>query len=458
MSSNGPIEPATVALTAADCMLRAFDYEARHYHGASHISQLVLRFGSGFDSEQLRPLIERLAEVAPIVRAPIQRRLGVGAPYYDLAGARSRPAPRLRIEDLPAAAADTPPPHFLAALNEPLTIERGELLRFDVARYGGGAATDVALSWVHMLLDGSGSEGFVRSLDALWRGEHNATCFSYGDDENAGAPPLRERGRRASAWQRHISEFAQHPPASLAGPLRRLPQRLRYRVLTFAPEESRHIAENAKRMAGFLTPVLFYMAAVIRAHHELFRARGTVPQSYVVPLPVNLRPKGTEGAVFRTHVSLLWFQVRARLADDFEALLAELKRQRHEAIRGGQVESGAYAMEFARLTPKRLFSRMVRRTLNGELCSFFFAFTGDFLGGLDTFLGVPIANGYHVPAVPPSPGSCSALSFRAGRLNLTHVYQEDVVSDAERTAFTAALRRELLRRSDSSDKSEPSES
>jgi hypothetical protein len=446
-----------VALTPADCMLRALDHEARLYHGASHISQLVLRLGPGFDAEQLRLTIERLAQETPIVRAPIHRRFGIGAPIYDLAGAPRRPLPRLRVVELPAADPGEPPQQFLAALNEPMAIERGELLRFDVARYGGGTATDVAISWVHMLLDGAGSEGFVRSLDALWRGANDTAAFSCGADDTGATAPLRERGRRASTWQRHVHGFARHPPASLAGPLRRVGQQLRYRVQTFAADETRRIAVNAKRLAGFLTPALFYMAAVIRAHHELFRARGAVPQSYVIPLPVNLRPKGAEGAVFRTHVSLLWFQILAPLAEDFDALLAELKRQRHESIRGGQVESGAAAMEFARLMPKRLFGRMVRGTLSGELCSFFFAFTGDFLGRLDSFLGAPIVNGYHVPAVPPSPGSCAALSLRAGRLNLTHVYQQGVVGDDELVAFANTMRRELLRGADLSDLSDSSD-
>ena len=57
--------------------------------------------------------------------------------------------------------------------------------------------------------------------------------------------------------------------------------------------------------------MLFYLAAAIRAHDAVFRARGVDPGAFVVPLPVNLRPKGAEGAVFRTHVSMLWFHVAA---------------------------------------------------------------------------------------------------------------------------------------------------
>jgi len=48
--------------------------------------------------------------------------------------------------------------------------------------------------------------------------------------------------------------------------------------------------------------------------------------SYVVPLPVNVRPRGAEAAIFRTHVSLVWFQVLPEVVDDFDALVVKGRR------------------------------------------------------------------------------------------------------------------------------------
>ena len=67
--------------------------------------------------------------------------------------------------------------------------------------------------------------------------------------------------------------------------------------------------------------------------------------------------------------------------EDFDGLVADLKAQRVAAIRAGQIENGMHAMDFARLAPRRLYAHMARRTLGGELCSFFFAFTDGFLPG-----------------------------------------------------------------------------
>jgi len=442
---------ALVPLTGADCFLRAFDGEVRRTAGASHLSQLVLRLGPGFDAERLRALVAQAALEAPILRAPIRRARGLGAPVYDLARAARAPLPRVELHPTVAAPAAGPrplPEAFFASLNGRLDARRGELLRFDVVPHAGGAATDLALSWVHLLFDGSGSEAFVRWLDERFRGVRAAGELPGGDGLGDVAPPVlgAGRGREAQAWRRHMNGLAAAPPRSLAGPLRRVRQALRYELETFSPEDTEAVAARARERAGFLTPMLFYLAAAIRAHAAVFRARGVDPRTFVVPLPVNLRPKGAEGAVFRTHVSMLWFHVPAAEADDFDGLLERLKLQRRDAIKAGLVEAGVAAMDYARFAPAPLYAHMARRAFGGELCSFFFAWTDQFLPGLESFLGAPIENGFHAPSVPPSPGSSAILSVRAGRLNLTHVYQTGVFSEAERALFRERLRADLLGR------------
>jgi hypothetical protein len=357
--------------------------------------------------------------------------------------------PRLEIHHAAAPPPGQEPPLpglFSSRLNQPLSLRRGELLRFDLVRYGDSGA-DLAASWLHLLFDGSGSERFVRWLDECFRGQRRPEQLldpEEGEPLRPARVSLGERGRAARAWQGWHDGMGARPPRSLAGPLRRVPQELRYGVDSLSEPETERAVAAASRSAGFLTPMLFYLAAALRAHHAVFRARGLDPGSYVVPLPVNLRPKGGEGAIFRTHVSLIWFQVFPEQMDDFAGLLAELKAQRVAAIRAGQIENGVHAMDFARLAPRRLYAHMARRSLRGELCSFFFAFTDAFLPGLDGFFGAEIRNGFHVPPVPPSPGSCAAFSLRGRRLNLTHVHQRGVFSERELAIFRERLRADLL--------------
>ncbi len=439
--------PRIVPLTGSDCFLRAFDDEVRRYNGASHVSQLILRLGPGFDVEVLRRLVHEVTVVVPLMRAPIRRRYGVGLPVYrtDLADRMPLPVVTVHASEPDGGPTGPLPDAFAARMNDRFLGRRGRLLHFDVVPYADGArGTDLAMSWLHMLFDGTGSETFIAQLDRYFQGTRGAADLMTYDRPPAPREQMSARGQRARAWRAHIAHLGASPPRSLAGPLRSVPQDLRLRVETLGVEETARAIERAKALAGFLTPMLFYLAVTIRAHDRVFRARGLDPGSYVVPLPVNLRPKGVDGAIFRSHVSLLWFQVQQEQVSDLEGLIADLKRQRHASIKGGLVEGGVAAMEFVRFLPKRLYARMTRRGMAGELCSFFFAYTDQFVPAAQSFLGAEILNGFHAPAVTPSPGSCLAMSLRGARLNVTHVYQSDVLAEEEIETMRRSVRADLI--------------
>ncbi|HTO71143.1 MAG TPA: hypothetical protein VMR31_14875 [Myxococcota bacterium] len=432
-----------IPLTGADCFLRAFDSEVRRTAGASHLAQLVLRLGPGLDTDALAKLVAEVAEAQPILRAPIRRPLGVLPPAYCVDRAAGAALPRVAVHDIPRAPDGAPPPLFAERLNEIHEARRGQLLRVDAVRYDGGAATDVAFTWLHPLFDGSGSERFLRWLDEVGRGVRSAADLPAG----SARPPradARTRGDLAMRWRARMQASAARAPRSLAGPLARTPQRLEVEVTTFTRAETAAITERARKLAGFLTPMLFYLAASVRAHHAVFQLRGVDPRSFVVPLPANLRDKGVPGDLFGTRVSLLWFQVFPETCAELDALLVELKAQRLALIKDGMVEAGNAAMDYARWLPQRAYAAMARRAFRGELCSFFFGFTDEFLAGMETFLGAPISNGFHAPSVPPSPGSAAIFSVRDGRLNATHVRQAGVFSGFELVRFQKRLRADLL--------------
>jgi hypothetical protein len=444
-----PAPQRLLPLTGADGFLRAFDADTRRRNGASHLAQLVLRLGPGFDAEAFRAVLAETARANAILRAPIRRRLGLGVPAYRLDAARDEGWPAFVLHPAPPAPPSGPAPVpelFLRRLNEVRRARRGELLRVDaVPRGGEQPGTDLAFTWLHMLFDGAGSERFVSFLEERRRG--TAPPVPPADRLDAkpelALPGARERGAMAMSWQRGMQGIGALSARSLAGPVRRVPQDLVYDVHAFSAEQSAGIVGRAASQAGFLTPMLFYVAAAVRAHDAVLRARGRVPESYVVPLPVDLRPKGGEGGVFRTRVSMIWLQVRAERALDLGALLADLKEVRRRAIRERQVENGVAAMSYALYAPVRLYARMTRRPLRGELCSFFFGYTAAFCEGLDRFFGAELLDGFHAPSVPPSPGSGLVFSLFGERLNVTHVYQRGVLSEAELRIFRAALLRDL---------------
>ena len=432
-------------LTGADGFLRAFDADTRRRNGASHLAQLVLRLGPGFDAEAFRAVLAETARANPILRAPIGRRLGLGPPAYRLDAARDERWPAFEVH-APSPSSAPVPELFLARLNDVRRIRRGELLRVDaVPRGGARPGTDLAFTWLHMLFDGAGSERFVSFLEERRRGTAPAVPPADGADAKPEVelPSARERGAMAMSWHRGMQALGALPVRSLAGPVRSVRQDLVYDVHGFSAEASAAIVARAAALAGFLTPMLFYVAVAVRAHDAVLRARGTAPASYVVPLPVDLRPKGGAGGVFRTRVSMIWLQVRGDRVHDLGALLADLKDVRRRAIRERQVENGVAAMSYALHAPARLYARMTRRALRGELCSFFFGYTAAFCEGLGSFFGAELLDGFHAPSVPPSPGSGLVFSLFGERLNVSHVRQRGVLSEAELALFRETLVRDL---------------
>jgi hypothetical protein len=456
MTISKPTE--RLALTGADCFLRAFDAETHRLSRASHLSQLVLRLGEGFDPAGLRKTLTDLVRANPILRAPIRRRFGVAPPSFDLrTRVRGREIPIEQHAPQPGTGRDPVtgwppiPEVFYARLSGKHRIERGELMRFDFVEYEDGPIrVDLAMTWSHMLLDGSGSELFVDALaEAFETGQAAPLDETRPDPIPALREPFAARSQVSRDWLDHMNGFGKVPPVSLAGPARRTPQALRYDLHAFDVEASARVRARAAESAGFMTPVAFYLAAAIRAHAAVYRRRGLDPQSFVVPLPVNMRAKrgkggkGGSGPVFQTQVAMMWFQAMPDEVEDFQTLVDSLKAQRLAAIQGGLIERAAVAIDFIRFMPARAYAKLARSTFRGELASFLFAFTDAFLPGRERFFGAPIVDGFHAPSVTPSPGSSLIMSTRDTRLNVAHVHQAGLYDDAERACLAEQLREDF---------------
>ena len=176
-------------------MLRAFDREAQRFHRASHASQLVLRLGPGFDAEAFCAAIAKTAIDAPIVHARIRRPVPYGAPNYDLDTPIVSP-PVHRHEGEQSDWDNEPPSILVSPMNERFSGEAGEILRCDLVSYDDGSC-DLAFTWLHMLLDGTGSENFVRALAELGSGARDSIGLDVGADPNSGGLTLRQRGDKA---------------------------------------------------------------------------------------------------------------------------------------------------------------------------------------------------------------------------------------------------------------------
>ena len=101
-------------------------------------------------------------------------------------------------------------------------------------------------------------------------------------------------------------------------------------------------------------------------------------------------------------------------------------------------------IDWMRRLPAPLYRRFLRREASGQLASFYYAHTGEFLPGLREFCGGAIVDGWHVPSVPQPPGTGLFFSEREGRLTASLCWRDGVLSADEQALMLSAMRADLL--------------
>jgi hypothetical protein len=118
---------------------------------------------------------------------------------------------------------------------------------------------------------------------------------------------------------------------------------------------------------------------------------------------------------------------------DVAGLARALREQMADAVRDGQIDANAVAMEFLKYRPLALMLHDLPGTAAGETFSFNCADLGDFPPSLEKFFGRRVVNAYHVPAVMPRPGVGVFFNRTGGRHNVVISWIEGAVSEVEVT-------------------------
>ncbi|MGZ5565494.1 MAG: hypothetical protein ACXWKG_00645, partial [Limisphaerales bacterium] len=219
---------------------------------------------------------------------------------------------------------------------------------------------------------------------------------------------------------------------------------LKYQVVALSREESASVRANAGKLCGFLGDTTFHMAATLLELHQLHNRAGYPSASYVVPIPVGLRPKGTRAPLFSNQVTMMLHQfLPAQLATMAQTITA-VKANKNDFLRDDQIDAGITLAQLFRRLPMRLYMRMIKHELRGEICSLFFGDTATVDSALKHFLGTAIEKFSHVPAVTLPPGLGVVFYRFREQLQFTLVHADGTLSNDEATNFAARLRARLL--------------
>jgi hypothetical protein len=247
--------------------------------------------------------------------------------------------------------------------------------------------------------------------------------------------PFRERtrlGRQSLAYMRTLAPV---PPVSPA-PARAASGRACFRHVTFVePNRNGHRVESRE--------ISWRLAVVGRAMAQLWERRGLPDVPFLLPIAVDLRPKGEAGPTFGNLLAFHFARFRPSDTADLAGLARILRRQMADAVRDGQIEANEVGMEFLKYRRLSTVLHVLPWTKGGEIFSFNCADVKDFPTSFDLCFGRRVLNAYHVPAVPPRPGLGVFFNRHAGQDNLVVSWIDEVVSEDEVTRIIETIAEEM---------------
>ncbi len=402
-----------------------FDYELRKRGFVGNSCTIVMELSSVIDPAALEKRVDELVQQFPVLSSRPGRGLNLKPVWKS-----TRTKPRVRIH------ADSPD---LAQklFNEPLAIHRGELIRFDLC------GKKLFFTWTHALMDAKSAEYFLALI-----GDNKNSVPESGEDWYAQrATPvggLRARGQQAWRELRRLDEFQKALPVSLSTHRQPTTPTLKYQVVEFSRDESVRIRANASRLCGFLGDTNFHLAATVLELHQLHERSARPSASYVMPIPVGLRPKGARGPLFSNQITMMLHQFLPEQLGDLEQTIAAVKARNKEFLRDEHINPGIALGQMFRGLPMPIYTRMIKHELRGEICSLFFGDTATVDPALQTFLGANIEKLFHVPSVTVPPGVGVVLYRFRDQLTFTIIHADGTLTDNEASDFANRLRERLL--------------
>lgn len=272
-----------------------------------------------------------------------------------------------------------------------------------------------------------------------------ASFCPLGNPQPVGAPakwPERLELMKKSVAQ--LDKFCEQQPRALKARYIDAPCELAYRVEKFSAEETARVRANSTKLSGPLGDAQFHAVIAALELHRLHQKLGAATKSYILPMPVGLRPKGKMEPLFSNLVDMLMVQLLPEQLESPEKAVTAVKAQAMQALKENSIGYGRKLAELFSFLPLALFIRVLKHGLKGEICSIFFGDTANVNPRLESFFGVRVENFTHIAAVTPSPGLGVIFYYFRGELRVTVVHAQTVLTATEAAGFSASLRQRLL--------------
>jgi hypothetical protein len=403
----------------------------------------VHRLGNGLDVELLRQRITTSPILDWLGRVHIVRPFPVFPPLW-----RTVSQPRqILFEHNDPNGSDVPPwPLPPVVAGRELHAARGPALTFDLVRHADGIHR-LFLSWNHTLLDARGVDLLLKHLNAGSTANGAPTVQNLINPKQLGwdLAGWWPNAKKASGSVKWLRESGQEPIFTLlpAGPAGRS-RRIGFRVVPFSPEETSRIGQRCQLLNAGFRRSHFYLAATLRALHEIAVRRGNKTGAYLIPAPHDTRRRGANGPIFSNHLSILFYRIEPHQCANLGGILDELGRQMTNQIRDRFPESCMAALDMFKPLPLGFYIHHLGKPTRGKFATLSFSDSGETCAGMTELFGGQILDITHfVPTWRPPGLTVVTLNF-SGRLSALLSWADDCMNLAEVDALEYGLRAALL--------------
>lgn len=436
--------PLDLLFFAGEHALRRAGLPGAHLH-------MHLELGGLLNLDRFRHAVRALHRVYPVTGARQQVSLCTGHPRWRLDG----PPPDLRhVVHLHRV---TPPideqlqDQIGRLFAAPLDTVRRPPVQFHVFR-GMPRGDVLILRWPHTLMDGRGAYRILEELDRLYEEAPELhTLHSAGDERRADFAqllsryPLPRRLQMLGALRRDANATPGKVVQLAAGPVRRPLGAMRTLFRFLTPDDTQHVAENARRLAGTWPTGDYLRACAVRALSRIMPAPVPPDAVYTTNALLDNRRKAAPAVCWNLS-SALPVAVPAAAAQDCARMTRLFRRQMIAHVRARSALR--YYAAFSLLT--RPPTACVAAAMKGRLLglgggdrdlgltaapSLRLDFIGPFSRPLPTFCGVELRNHYGYSTLLPRPGFALHVNLTHTRLNISGVCLESRVPPTTLSQF-----------------------
>lgn len=442
------------SLNAADRLMLVSHEGLRRLGHAGFSCQSHVWLDGQIDLKKLDTALAQLAHVHPVVTSRIVNLSDDHTEWHY----RDSGAPAVQILEL----LDDDESSVLRLAEELLAeewdLDRVDPIVFRLLRRPSGCDV-LIVQWNHALMDGKAPELVLAELNRLSdTAPVNPTSLPanggrFDDACRDDADGVADVLNRHSNWRRFVASWriiASHlrPPArSITLEPDRTPawvfKPIRIAVRTLNTADTAALADRVRRNCGLLNLTPAILASVYRVMARLTPREISSRSLFRTDVPLNLRPPGATGPIFRNFMSFISLHAgkdELQSRDELTRLLH--RRMRDQLARGADIGNLAMMDWMSRrpdLLHRHLLSRMQKYPL-----TLGFGFLGPLTAGLDNLLGVPIERFYTLNMAMSPPGCTLQANLCRDQLNLALTYIEAVIPESLAMAFLDGLVNDLI--------------